>query len=382
MYDVIIIGGGMSGISVGHLFRDRSIQILERGEVLSGASGRNAGFIVSGFGEHIARTADRWGIERALEIQNIHLKNHGRIRALATGYNCDYRSTGSLSIAMDEKEEADLRRSCELMLSHGYPVEWMDQPPAGLTDCRGAVFNPADASMDSTSFWTRLAVDLPIVSHCEVLDVREHKGAQIISTSRGTYEAERVVFCLNAFAAGLVPELAGRYIPLRGQMLELTLKQAPPTYCPILTHYGDTYWRFRGKGLWFGGLESQAPSDEVGIALDVSKKITDLQVQWIGEHFDRDLFETLSPTRTWCSTMAFTVDGFPFVGPLPRKNQFVLSGLCGLGHGYAMECASWLFDLIANDRDVIPPYISSARIESLPVYTGGDWRKLYEAWNH
>jgi glycine/D-amino acid oxidase-like deaminating enzyme len=382
MYEIIIIGGGMSGISVGHFFRDHSIQILERGELLSGASGNNAGFIVSGFGEHFARTADRWGVKRACEIQNIHLNNHRRIRDLAGGLNCDYQSTGSLSVALDEKEEMDLRKSCELLRSQGYPVEWMEQPPVGLAACRGAVFNPADASMDAVSFWSRLAADLPIVSRCEVLEVKEQGGVQVVSTNRGTYEAAKVIFCLNAFAANLVPELSGRYIPLRGQMLELPLRQPPPSFCPILTGYGDIYWRFRGKSLLFGGLESLATEEEVGVATHASQRITDLQLEWIRSNFCSELFENYVPARTWCSTMAFTVDGFPFVGPLPRKNQYVLSGLCGLGHGYAMECASWLFDLITKERDVIPSTISSVRIGSLPVFTGGNWRKLYEAWNH
>lgn len=382
MYELIIIGGGMSGISVGHFFRNRSIQILERGELLSGATGNNAGFIISGFGEHFARTAGRWGFEQACEIQNIHLNNHRRIRDLAAAFSCDYQSTGSLSVALDEKEEVDLRRSCEMLRSQGYPVEWMEQPPAGLAASRGAVFNPADASIDSVKFWSCLAADLPIVSRCEVLEVQEKNGIQVISTNHGTYEAERVVFCLNAFAANLVPELGGRYIPLRGQMLELLLRTPPPTLCPILTDYGDIYWRFRGKSLLFGGLESLVAEEEIGVATHVSQRITDFQLEWIQRNFCPELFEGFVPARTWCSTMSFTVDGFPFVGPLPRSNQYVLAGLCGLGHGYAMECASWLFDLIANDRDTIPSYISSARIGSLPVYSGGNWRRLYEAWNH
>ncbi len=80
--------------------------------------------------------------------------------------------------------------------------------------------------------------------------------------------------------------------------------------------------------------------------------------------------------------MALTVDGFPFVGPLPQENRYVLAGLCALGHGYALECARWLHVLIENNLDVIPPYFSSTRLSNLPVYQGGNWRDLYEAWSH
>lgn len=381
VYDLIIIGGGMSGISVGHFFRNRNILILERDDLLSGASGNNAGFIVSGFGEHFNRSAARWGLQRAVEIQNIHVATHRRIRELAAGFDCDYRSTGSLSVALDEEERNDLQQSGRQMHDQGYFVEWIDQPPAGLVHSMGALFNPADASIDSVRFWRRLADELPVLTQCEVRQVDQRNEIQVVITDRGIFEAEKVVFCLNAFAASLLPELSGRFIPLRGQMLELPLLYEPPTFCPILTDYGDTYWRFREKSLLFGGLEALGLEREVGIATEVSAEITEKQLEWIRSHFGPNLIAA-QPVRSWCSTMAFTVDGFPFVGALARSNQYVLSGLCGLGHGYAMESASWLFELIAHDRDLIPAYCSSARIETLPVYTGGNWRKLYEAWNH
>jgi glycine/D-amino acid oxidase-like deaminating enzyme len=80
--------------------------------------------------------------------------------------------------------------------------------------------------------------------------------------------------------------------------------------------------------------------------------------------------------------MAFTVDGFPFVGKLERPGCFISAGMCGLGHSYAMECARWLHELITKDRNIIPDFCDSSRIKSLKRFTGGDWRNEYEAWNH
>lgn len=381
MYELLIVGGGMSGISVGHFFRDRNILILEKGDLLSGATGNNAGFIVSGFGEHFNRTVARWGMKRAVEIQNTHIANHQRIRVLCANIPCNYSPGGSLSLALDPNEEADLRESLELLREQKFPVEWLENPPAGVRANRGALFNPQDASIDSARFWSALAEGLPIQTRAEVLRIEELPNGYRVATIRGDFEAEKIVFCMNAFSASLVPGLSGRYIPLRGQMVEIALAQTAPSACPVMTQYGDIYWRFTERSLMFGGLEDA--DEEVGIATIPSQRITRIQLDWIQEHFSASLIG-LNPhvLRTWCSTMAFTVDGFPFVGPLPQRNCFVLAGLCGLGHGYAMECASWLHEYITKRRDGIPAYFSSARIESLPLYQGGDWRKLYEAWNH
>jgi glycine/D-amino acid oxidase-like deaminating enzyme len=383
MFDAIIIGGGMAGISVAHFFRKRKILILERGALLSGATGSNAGFIVSGLGEHFNNTASRWGIERAREIQEIHLSNHRRIRELAANADCDYNATGSFCAALSEKERDDLQVSCDLLRSSGFPVEWSAKPPIGTIQTLGALFNPGDASIDSAKFWPKLAAGIPTLTQCEVREIRQTSIGNHLVTNRGEFEASIVFFCLNAFSAPLVPELEGRYIPLRGQMLELGLNAAPPMLCPVMADYGDVYWRYCQDRLLFGGLEHRVAGAEVGIARVVSPEVTQVQLDWIRRNFD-PIFGGDAPNsqKTWCSTMAFTVDGFPFVGALPRKDQYVLAGLCGLGHGYAMECAFWLHELIENGRDIIPAYFRGDRIESLPVYQGGDWRTLYEAWNH
>jgi glycine/D-amino acid oxidase-like deaminating enzyme len=165
-------------------------------------------------------------------------------------------------------------------------------------------------------------------------------------------------------------------------MVELPLRKEPPCRNPVLCNYGEIYWCFTDKTLRFGGLEYLVPEDEVGIATSLSQKILQSQLQWIEENFEDGLVSPLA-MKAWYSTMAYTVDGFPFVGRLPgRPNQYILAGMCGIGHSYVMECASWLRDLILRDVNVIPAYFSSDRMLNLPDYTGGDWRSLYEAWNH
>ena len=383
MHDLIIIGGGMSGISVAHHFRDHDILILERDELLAEASGKNAGFVIGGFGEHFSRTVARLGLRHAVEIQEIHRSCHKRMKEVSTILDGSYQTTGSYALAVDEREREELLQSCELLQNQGYSVEWIERPETGLIDCRGALLNREDGILDSSMFWRRMADNLPVQTHCEVRSVQNQVDSIRIETSQGSFTTERVVFCLNAFAGELVPETRGRFIPVRGQMLEIPLQDRPKTNRPIFTHRGDIYWRYLNHTLIFGGLECMVPEKEVGIARDVSLRIQDAQIHWIQDHFDPILVgNNPRPSRSWSGTMAFTVDGFPFVGRLPQKNRYILGGLCGLGHSYAMECAFWLHELILHRRNVIPPYCSSDRIDTLPLYEGGDWRRTYEAWNH
>jgi gamma-glutamylputrescine oxidase len=379
IYDLIIVGGGMSGISVGHHFRDKNILILEKGELLAGATGHNAGFLISGFGEHYAKTVARLGRDRACEIQNLHLENHSRIQELAGNL---YRNIGSFTVSYGETEFHNVKQSYELLKEDGFQVDWSDSVDCGLKAASTGILNHHDGLIDSVQFWNSLAVNLPIRTNCSVTEIIENPTSVQLSTTQGKFEAEQVVFCLNAFSAELLPEFEGLYVPLRGQMLRLPLKTKPPTDKPIITNYGEIYWHFTDTHINFGGLEFRVPQDEIGIATAVSKRITDVQLDWIRQFMNPDLFASFDPVRTWCSTMAFTVDGFPFVGALERPRCFVLAGLCGLGHSYALEAARWIHELITTGRNIIPEFCSSDRMKSLPRFTGGDWRNQNETWNH
>lgn len=367
----------MSGISVGHFFHDQNILLLEKNELLAGATGNNAGFLITGFGEHFSRTAARWGTERAAEIQRIHLASHRRIQELTQHTN----KCGSVSIGLTEKETSELKESHDLMRAAGFHVEWIEQAGTGLRRRGPGLLNPEDGLLDSKQFWKELSVPLPCLTNTAVLEVVEDRGSLRVTTDSKDFQAKRVVYCLNAYTGNLLPELKGRIIPLRAQMLEIEIFDQAPGIHPIVAEYGEIYWNFTADTLRFGGLEYMIPDDEVGIATSLSAGVLEAQLNWIQHNFD--IARAPAPLRTWYGTMGFTVDGFPIVGELPgKKNQYVLAGMCGLGHSYALECASWIYDLIVNQRNVIPLYFSSDRILNLPRYSGGDWRTLYEAWNH
>jgi len=379
IYDLIIVGGGMSGISVGHYFRGKNILILEKGSLLSGATGHNAGFVISGFGEHYAKTVSRLGRDRAREIQNLHLKNHSEIQELAKNF---YRKIGSFTVSYCETEFHIVKQDYELLKEDGFQVDWLDAADCGLKIPSAGILNHHDGIIDSVQFWNSLAADLPARTQCAVKEIIQTPTSVQLNTTQGKFEAENVVFCLNAFSSELLPEFDGLYVPLRGQMLRLPLKLKPPTDKPVITNYGEIYWHFTNTHINFGGLEFRVPEDETGIATGVSKRITDVQIDWIRQFMNPDLFASFEPVRIWCSTMAFTVDGFPFVGALERPRCFVLAGLCGLGHSYALEAARWIHELITTGKNIIPEFCSSDRMKSLPRFTGGDWRDQNETWNH
>src|SRR5690348_15997289 len=94
--DVLVIGGGIAGVSLlWHLAQRRIGAVLvERDRVASGASGRNAGFLLSGVASSYAEAIESYGRERARELWELTNENHDRMVEAALGQEVGHRRLG------------------------------------------------------------------------------------------------------------------------------------------------------------------------------------------------------------------------------------------------------------------------------------------------
>src|SRR5260370_27666406 len=76
--DVLVIGGGITGVSLLHHLRRRDMKavLVERAHIAAGASGRNAGFLLAGVADSYAEAVLSFGRELAREIWEMTLVNH------------------------------------------------------------------------------------------------------------------------------------------------------------------------------------------------------------------------------------------------------------------------------------------------------------------
>jgi len=140
--DVAIIGGGIMGLSTAyHLARSSALRVavVERGYLVSGASGRNGGGVRMQWG-------DAGNV--ALMMQSIDM-----CRGLAQqlGINLWFRQGGYLFLARSEEGEARLVRNAKLHREVGAPTRLLTGaearervPQLDVSDVRLAAFNPDD----------------------------------------------------------------------------------------------------------------------------------------------------------------------------------------------------------------------------------------------
>ena len=133
----------------------KRVRLFEAREIAGGASGRNGGFALRGGARQYDVARRELGAERARAFWVLTERYLDRLEQLAGDA---FRRTGSLRLAGDSAEAAELEGEYEALREDGFAVEWraeLAQPLAGRFDA--AIFHPRDGSLQPARWVRRLA---------------------------------------------------------------------------------------------------------------------------------------------------------------------------------------------------------------------------------
>lgn len=184
-YDIVVVGGGLMGIAVAYYLRslgcDR-VLLIEKEYVGYGASGRNAGFLLSGMAEPYSRLVIGMGRKWAGSLMRATLENHDLIADAIRDekIQCDYQRAGSYHLAISDVELRELADSIELLHKDGFTGELIDSveisEKLGLGNYAGGYYCPADGCLDPLAFVNGLARNLEVLESFEVKSIRKSGG--------------------------------------------------------------------------------------------------------------------------------------------------------------------------------------------------------------
>jgi len=360
--DLAVIGAGITGIASGIFMAEAGYPpiILEGETVASGASGRNAGFLIAGTAEYYSRTVESLGGQKASRLWQLSLQSHDQVEAWVErfGLKCDHQRHGSLVLAESETELEEITAAAEMLISDGFPADMVSREDLDawgtcLSSFHGGYFAEPDGVINPVAFIRGLAGQLEemggrIYEHSPVHGIRETRdGTVLIETDRGEVESQRVLVATNGYVSGLHEMLAGKVEPVRGQMLATDPADTRLTV-PCYANFGYDYFRqLSDNRLLVGGMRDSKPEAEKGYERKTTEPIQHELENYLKRLLDSHGIPNI--THRWAGIMGFSVDGLPIVGRIPaRSNVFTAAGFTGHGMSIAPKIADIAASLLVE----------------------------------
>ncbi len=345
--DFLIVGAGLAGTSSAYFARQAlphgaSVVLTEMRDAALGASGRNAGFMITGLDTYYHRAIERYGHAVTRETWALSEQTHGYWRQFiaAAGGAVRFDPSGSLLLAESAEEARELEAAARALAADGIDVIYHSSDPL-KRGYHAALEQPWDAAVQPVELVRAVLAQsgAELVANNEVYRIEQTTPETVtVYTRLYRFVARHVLLCTNAYSALLEPYFAGKVIPTRAQCLVTApLPEAVLRGCGY-SDYGYMYYRMTfDNRLLIGGGRKQHKALENDTTDD---RITD-PVQGVLDAYLRAKFPdvTAPVERRWAGIMGFSVDGLPLVGTLPGKPRVgFAAGFTG--HGLALAAGT------------------------------------------
>ncbi|EWZ34110.1 hypothetical protein BFJ70_g2356 [Fusarium oxysporum] len=432
--DFIVIGSGITGCSVIKTLLEQSghgdnhkashITLLEARTLVSGATGRNGGHLVTSAGHTYAYLADKFGEQNAKEITRFSIMNINYILKMVREMDPELqeysqiRNLIKVMVAQDaamwassKKSVQDFQKAVEEYKTYHRIIEKGDVAERwNVKDGFGAIEHPAGAVWPYrllTGIYARLLEKYPerlaVEANTPVIDIKydpivneyPNQYPYTIITPRGNIRAGQVIHCTNAFASHLLPPLRGKVYPFRGTMSvqragsALKNKGDFRSWSGINQELLDPETRMYQSGLyylqqngrtgdlWLGTetsyLRDILNSDDTYVTPESWEALSRFLPNYFSEGWNKS--EPAQMKGIWSGIQGHTADDLPLVGKIPEKvtgrpgstGEWIAAGFNGYGMDKCWLTGEALAKMALGRQvdDWFPKcyYITEARVE-------------------
>ena len=352
--DVVIIGGGVMGVSTAYHLASRgceNVVLLERHPFFGiEATGKCAGGIRYQFST---------GINIRLSLLSLPMLDRFEEEI---GQPIDLRRCGYLFLLTGTKDVEAFRRSVEIQHRLGVETEWLEPeeiarrvPLLDLDGVLAGTFHPRDGLADPSG------VVQGYVSAARRSGARLMNGVTVtgitmdnhrisgVTTDRGDVSTPVVVNAAGPWAAG-IGEMAGidlPVVPVRRQIAVTTpIPQIPSDFPFIIDFAQSLYFHREGPGILTGMSNTDEPAgfdqsvDETWESIHLESAMRRLPV-----------LAEAGVTSRWAGLYEVTPDAHPILGRVPEVEGFlVICGFSGHGFQHGPACGLLMAEEILDGR--------------------------------
>ncbi len=353
--DYIVIGSGFTGLwSAYYLKRrypEKSVLVLERGIIPSGASSRNAGFACFGSFTELLSDSNKLGESEMLGLMEMRFKGLEKIRKKFNHSQIDYENFGGYELLSTEKfpNVNALRTSIDSLNSRLQKITGKQKTfqlndskikNFGLGGAHHLIENKLEAQLHSGKLLEALvqlvhSIGVTILTHIDVKNLEVRTDRVRLETNLPiSLSAEQVLVCTNAFAKALLPDLD--ISPARGQIL-LT-EPIEGLKIKGTFHYDEGFYYFRNLNnrVLLGGARNKFIDAEETFSTDTSESVQ--------QELERFLREIILPGASfqvslrWSGTMAVGKEKKPIIQKINERVHCAVR-MSGMGVALAPQVA-------------------------------------------
>jgi gamma-glutamylputrescine oxidase len=339
--DVCILGAGYVGLSAALELAEAGykVVVLEAERIGWGASGRNGGQVIFGWGCSEGKLETLLGREDARRmfdwsLDSIRLIHERRERY---GIDCDWRP-GHCHVAIKPRQVRELLAwQEELQRHYDYPLPWHDRESlramldsprylGGLYDERSGHLHPLKYALGLAR--AALAAGVRICEASQVLRI-EHGARPVLHTADGRVRCDFAVLAGNALVKGVAPELDRKIMPV-GTYIGATRPLGEARARALIANdmaVADTNWAldyFRlgsDHRLLFGGRASYSNIQPPNLAWVMTRRMRKVFPQLADVDFE----------YVWGGAIDISFNRAPHWGRIGKHNVYFAQGFSGHG---------------------------------------------------
>ncbi|MDP4163348.1 MAG: FAD-dependent oxidoreductase [Bacillota bacterium] len=356
-YDVLIIGGGMSGALCAYTLLQENLKIalVDKRVMATGSSSANTGLLQFSNDIMLFELIEQIGEEKAVRFYKLCQSAIGQLENIANtaAKDSDFIRRKSICFASTDEDIKKVQKEYAVLKKHGFPVSyWTEEDmkqhlpfskPAALITHGDAEVNPFTFVRGILDYVEHKGGHL--FENAEVTNVTEKKDHVSIETSIGTFHASQIIYAI------------GYETPPIGEKIGADINRS----YAIATQPIDDLSEWEGRSLiWetkrpYLYMRTTADGRIIAGGLDEDEPEAPQSEDWINNraHRLKQEIEKLFPMMdiqiayAWGASFGESLDNLPFIGKHPdKKRQYYLLGYGGNGTVYSMLGSHILKDLI------------------------------------
>lgn len=364
-FDVVVVGGGLAGATAALELsrRGKSVALFEATQIGHGASGRNGGFVSSGFSETIEVIAQTVGIDNARRLMDLSRKGASYVRTAITEHKMkDVKPVpGWLSVQRHHDEITMSTRAAFSSEVIGRKLDYWSTNKVrshlqteryfqGIYDPDGFHIHPLNYLIQLVE--TAVKSGARVFENDPVIGVEKRPNGYEVKTDGGVVIAGQLVVTGSAYLQRVFPEIKNLMLPVATHVVVSDHLDAEEV--GVISFNGaisDT----RRAGDYFRLL----PNDGKGIRLLWGGKITTNPgpPHNLASTARRDIVRVFPKLRginieyAWSGLMGYTLNKMPMIAEV-QPGLWACTGFGGHGINTTAMGGMLVARAIANDDDV------------------------------